>query len=460
MNYELFKEMIVKKDNTTKQFFFMQVFFVIHLLLILYFSKDFLNSDINFTYFLNLAQTDFSWVTPAYILGNENDFIRSLGDAYRLPAYVIFQGFFFKFFENPVFSIKIVQIILSSLLIPISFSISRHLSRSDNISLLVSVIVALWLPLHVYSLNLTGETFSIFLNAIFLLLMVKYFRNREDRYLYFIGLVLGLMTLTKSNNILILISLFIVLLYLHKNLKKSLISTIKTLFTVLLVIAPWSYFISTHNNTIILTSVLGPQALVRYNGLRDQPKDTILGKTIEKYNLHNKVDSEKFNSVYKIRPNRCKVIVTQSLLNNKKDYRKTYLRGVECYDWTDYSELINSSRKGVMEVYYKQWSERTLGSAMYGVAKIVHAFGASFRGLKDYMSLFLFAVSFISAFLLWKKNLYRDFVMLYWASLATFSINAFLLMGFVRYRVVFFDLIAVITIGLMLFVVLFKTKGK
>jgi len=451
-----------KKNTITKQSYSMQVIFVIHLLLMLYISKEFLNSEIYFTYFLNLAQNDFGWIAPAYILGNENDFIRSLGNAYRLPMYVIFQSFFVKFFENPIASIKIAQIILSSLLIPLSFSISRHLSRSDNTSLFVSVVVALWLPLHVYSLNLTGETFSIFLYAILVLLMVKYFRSREDRYLYFIGLVLGLMTLTKSNQILLLISLFIMLLYLHKNLIKSLILITKTSFIVLLIIAPWSYFISTHNNTVILTSVLGPQAFVRYNGLRDQPKNTILGKTIAKYNLHNEADTKKFNSVYKTRPNPCTDIVVKYLLNNKKHSREkdVYLGKKECYDWSDQSELINSSKNGVMEIYYKQWSDRTLGSAMYGIAKVAHAFGASFRGLKDYMSLLLFAASFIGAFLLWKKNLYRDFVMLYWASLMTFSINAFLLMGFIRYRVIFFDLVAVIIIGLMLSVVLFKTEAK
>jgi 4-amino-4-deoxy-L-arabinose transferase-like glycosyltransferase len=292
--------------------------------------------------------------------------------------------------------------------------------------------------------------------------MVKYFRNKENRYLYFIGLVLGLMTLTKSNQALMLISLFIMLLYLHKNLTKSLASVSRAGLIVFLVVAPWSYFVSSHNNTVIVTSVLGPQALVRYNGLRDQPKNTILGKTIEKYRLHNKEDVIKFKDVYKIRPNRCKDIAIQYLLNNKKDSSKEkfHLGKEECYEWSDQSELINSSKEGVMEIYYKQWTDRALGSVMYGFAKIAHAFGANYRGIKDYMSLLLFVVSFVGAFLLWKKKLYLDFVVFYWASLLTFSINAFLLIGFIRYRVIFFDLVAVIIIGLALFVVLFKTEVK
>ena len=247
--------------------------------------------------------------------------------------------------------------------------------------------MALWLPLHVFSLNLTGETFSIFLNAIFVLLVVKYFENKEDKYLYFAGLVLGLMTLTKSNQILILISLFVVLLYLHKNLIKSLVSITKTGFIVVLIVAPWSYFASTHNNTVIITSVLGPQALVRYNGLRVQPKNTILGKVINRYHLFNKVDFEKFKSVYKVRPNLCIDAVIRYLLNNRKHSRekKAYLGEVECYDWSDQSELINSSKNGVMEIYYKQWSERTFGSVVYGIAKIAHSFGASFRGHYCYL---------------------------------------------------------------------------
>ena len=98
--------MIIKKYTATKQSFFMQVIFVIHLLLMLYISKEFLNSEIYFTYFLNLAQNDFGWIAPAYILGNENDFIRSLGNAYRLPMYVIFQSFFVKFFQYQIIVLK------------------------------------------------------------------------------------------------------------------------------------------------------------------------------------------------------------------------------------------------------------------------------------------------------------------------------------------------------------------
>ena len=83
-------------------------------------------------------QNDFGWISSAYILGYENDLIRSLGDAYRLPSYVIYQSLFVMLFERPIIAIKISQIILSSSFILIAFYISNYLNRSNIASLIAS----------------------------------------------------------------------------------------------------------------------------------------------------------------------------------------------------------------------------------------------------------------------------------------------------------------------------------
>ena len=114
------------------------------------------------------------------------------------------------------------------------------------------------------------------------------------------------MTLAKSNNVLIFFSLLLTLWYFHQSIKIAITDCIKSGLTLLIVILPWSYFISVHNNTVILTSVLGPQALVSFSGLRNQPLDSILGKVIGKYHLYNEKEYKEFREAYKNKPNPCK----------------------------------------------------------------------------------------------------------------------------------------------------------
>ena len=129
-------------------------------------------------------QNDFGWISSAYILGYENDLIRSLGDAYRLPSYVIYQSLFVMLFERPIIAIKISQIILSSSFILIAFYISNYLNRSNIASLIASFFIALWFPLHFYSLDLTGVTFSIFIYSLFVWALFKLFDNHRHNHNY------------------------------------------------------------------------------------------------------------------------------------------------------------------------------------------------------------------------------------------------------------------------------------
>jgi len=412
-------------------------------------------------------QNDFGWISSAYILGYENDLIRSLGDAYRLPSYVIYQSLFVMLFERPIIAIKISQIILSSSFILIAFYISNYLNRSNIASLIASFFIALWFPLHFYSLDLTGVTFSIFIYSLFVWALFKLFDNHRHNHNYshnfsliIIGLLLGVITLSKSNNILIFIPLFFTLWYFYGSIKIAIINCIKSGLIFLIVVLPWSYFISSHNNTIILTSVLGPQALLSYSGLRKMPMDTILGKVDIKYKIYSELDYKQFRDDYNVRPNFCKSKITEYLLNNNNPYKdhQFSISTPECYDWNDYSQTIKLSSQNLMDLYYKRWSENTHGFIMYGFAKIAHGFGASLRGISDYLSLLLFGFSLGSSIYLWKKSLYRSFVVFYWSTLLAFSVNSFILIGYVRYRVIFFDFSAVLLIGLMVASICIRKK--
>ena len=229
-------------------------------------------------------------------------------------------------------------------------------------------------------------------------------------------------------------------------------------FVAIIIILPWTFFISSHNNTFIFTSVVGPQALVSYSGIKMQPPDSLMGKVIEKYGLYSDEKYKKFRSVYKLKPNPCIDKILKYLLNDRNPYLdpKFSIADSECYDWKDYSKLIEKSSADVMKVYYNHVRENTIGVVIYGFSKIAHAFGLSLRGFSDYLSLLFFISSFASSFYLWRYNLYKGFVVFYWGTLASFSINAFLLMGYVRYWVIFFDFTATILIGLLISSIVLK----
>ena len=430
------------------------IILITHFVVSLFFAQNYLNNEISYGYYFGLKQGDYGWIGPAFILGYENDLIRSVGSAFRLPGYIIFQGFFMKLFESPVLVLKIVQIALSSMLIPIVFLISKNISNSNQIGLISSLLIALWFPLHAYALDLTGVTFSIFIYSLFVWSLFALSKNMQNKnkFLFLIGVFLGLLALAKSNHILIFFSLFIALCYFNKNILIALKDCLKSGFVAGIIILPWTFFISSHNNTFIFPSVVGPQALVSYSGIKMQPPDSLMGKVIGKYDLYSDEKYKKFRSVYMLKPNPCIDKILEYLLNDRNPYLdpKFSIAESECYDWKDYSKLIKKSSADVMEVYYNHVRENTIGVVVYGFSKIAHAFGFSLRGFSDYISLLFFISSFSSSIYLWRNNLYRGFVVFYWGSLTSFSLNAFILMGYVRYRVIFFDLTATILIGLML----------
>ena len=411
-------------------------------------SQEFLTDEIVYRYFVGLEQEDVTWINSALLLFNGASFETSLGDAYRLPVYIYFQTILLNVFNGSVLPIKLSQILLSSLLIPIAYLICRNLNATKRTSYVASTMVAIWPPLHIYSLNLTGETLSIFFSAIYVLLIILFDKKKKFTLLIIASIIIAVMTLIKSNNLLLIIIFFIYTFLKRNNFKVYFRNFLLHLILITLFISPWSYYISNLNGTFIGTSILGPQAIVNYNGLREQPSNSVIGYVINKFNL---TDQEYLNGGYIEDNFRIKNNCKDDLLKVLRSNNNANLKEIEksCPTFVKQGKELDKSRDSMFIFYVDQWIEKPFERLTLGFAKILHAYGASFRDFKDYSTFLVFLISFIGYLFLHKKTQYKNLSYLYISSFIALNINSFILIGYTRYRVIFFDLIAIVILAIV-----------
>ncbi len=117
---------------------------------------------------------------------------------FRLPAYPMFLGYLYKFTNNPK-NIMLLQIILSSLILPLIFVLSRALLPGYEIVAQVSTIVA---ALHPGFIMFSGvqstETIFLIFFLLFLIFLFQGINNSRLLYFGFSGILLGIASLFRA----------------------------------------------------------------------------------------------------------------------------------------------------------------------------------------------------------------------------------------------------------------------
>ena len=134
---------------------------------------------------------------------------------------------------NLVKSILISQIIISSISIYIFYKINRFFFLKK--SSLIATYVFIFFPIHIYSnLQISSITLQIFLNIIFLYLILNILENRSGAFKIFIlGIVSGLTMLLRGEFIIIyFFSIFYLFFFKKLNFKKLLLILIITLVSI------------------------------------------------------------------------------------------------------------------------------------------------------------------------------------------------------------------------------------
>ena len=204
-------------DKNLNIFFISFFIFLLHFTLSYFLLSDYLNSDIEFQYSIfgySVRVGDISFLERALVFSSTLDPFKAFGDMERLPVYPIFLSFFFSFSQNPIFLMKLSQLIIASLIVPLFFITMIRIVKNIYLSFLFATIVGIWLPFYFFSVIFIVEQLNIFLVFVIIFLLSTLTNNKVEFYkLATLGFIVALLTLSKSNNILLIFPTSIFIAY-------------------------------------------------------------------------------------------------------------------------------------------------------------------------------------------------------------------------------------------------------
>lgn len=397
---------------------------IFNILLQIILFKKYINGDII------SAQHPFFGDSKEYVSTTEfwiksHDFISTFKNGWRLPGYNTFMLITYKFASllnvNPLFLVRILQLLASSLIPFFCYKAILNYSNSIKSALFGGFIIAIYYPFYYYTAEIGAESLSLFLISILFyqasIISIKVFSINN---IFFIALNIALLTYFKPNHVLFSIPIGILLInkkqffsaHLFLSIKKPLILAV---FVVLLLF-PWVLFVSLQNKTFIPLATTSGVDMVIGTGLPINPDNrdttTLPYKFEIKYNL-------AADTVF---------------LKNKKGFTNA------------------QENKAFQAEAIAIWKSRPLTTFKYGIIKIAHSMGLGFRGMKDYFSLIvLFSALSILIFSTEFRKKYKNLVILDVILFILFYLQCFIYFGDMRLRILMLDMPIIVTTVLYIY---------
>jgi hypothetical protein len=387
------------------------------------FFRDTLDEGV-ITGFLTSYTDGEDYMLRAEELAEGGGFGEALCDGMRMPGYPIFLSIFVKLSERPAPVVRIVQILLSSSLILTFWMIISSLTRSTAAALAGASLCALWLPFYYFSPVLYAETLCIVLTSLFMLSLTGLDLRRPIRSLIMPSVLIAALTYMKPNLILLLPALLVLLARpaAEKAFRPGLRSFLAPVLIVMLLLAPWTVFVSRcQRSPVILTThggwnlFLGTGGGHQYSEARHQ--GSIPTRVWKALDLHDDDDSSGLYAA-----------VSPSMrARADSDYRRKAL---------------------------ERWKRQPLKLTAYGFSKVLHIFGFSLRGPRDLIIMLHFLISVSFSIMLWKRRKWRVWSLLLWSVTIIVAAQAFVFLGELRFKTVLFDLPALVVcvLGLLILV--------
>jgi hypothetical protein len=356
-------------------------------------------------------------VERAQELAGGGGFSEAFGDGRRMPGYPVFLSWFVGAFQHPFLVARFVQVFLASLIVAFAFLTMCDLFKSQGWALLGAVAFALWFPFYVHSLALSPETLSLFFFALFCYLLAR--PQLVDSRMHLPSMMV-LAVLVYLNPVLALLFVpFAAVLEYRRGGGGTGVTIMGPLVVLVVLILPWTIWVSVKNDTFI-------------------PLTTSTG-----YNLYagtgvtSRVD-------------------TTSATWKTPDMPRASVETLQLADAglvaAVQRDTVGVSPAGQNLAYARTalgvWTKRPGKTTSYGVSKVLHAFGFSFRHTRDTLMVVQLVLSmFVSAFL-WRRRLHREWCVFFWVVAATAALEAFLFVPSQRFKSVIFDLPALLIVVL------------
>ena len=254
------------------------------------------------------------------------------------PGYPIFIGIVNYFFDNLLFSARFISFIFGLLTVYLFYLVGKEIFNKT-----AGLFAAFFAATHYMFIVMSAESWSESLYSFFVLLIVYIYLKLSNQYktwlAVMLGFVIGYTYLIKPEGIIFLAFPFLFFIFKKKELgtKKAMQSFLVIVFSFILVIAPYIFFLHHHTGKISLTAKSTPNLIagVIFDG-KDFGKisrdDSILyERTFLNYD-------EETNSV-KLSKEFENISLKKYIFNDPACFLDRYIKGI----WSEFIILVNIS---------------------------------------------------------------------------------------------------------------------
>jgi hypothetical protein len=353
----------------------------------------------------------YDYVERAQALAADAPLAVAMADRYRMPGYPLYLSAFYRWSADPLRAARITQVLLSSLVLPLAWIIFRSLGLAGLPALLATALPALWPAIYYFDPILIPESLSVVLLAA--LLAILTFAARGHALLGGVGaaVVIALSTYLKPNHVLLVLPCCAFLACTFGGWRTRAKGGLVMIAVWGLLMTPW--FLSQPSGTralMALTSAQGKNLLQGTGAAVEPTESTLHDRAARALSLPDPEAEALFQRAGDPRP-----------LSNLQ-----------------------------AEMGLRLWRARPVATAAYGLTKCGHALGFSGRDLRDVMNAVLTVVSLAAVVWLRRRKVAGagPWVAYYMVTLAVVLGQAFVFLPNQRFKVVTFDLPALIVIAL------------
>ncbi len=175
----------------------------------------------------------------AFAVVNDNGTLNYV--MYRTPGYPLFLGVFHDLFQIPLNGIILIQILLTLLVVVVVYKSASYIDPA--LATLAGLIILFDPAITVYSLMLLTESLFLLFISLFMLVFILYMKFFKVRWLALAALLLIIATYVRpvSYYLGLLVSLFIICIFIRQAPKKALVHAVLFFVIVYSAIAIWHF---------------------------------------------------------------------------------------------------------------------------------------------------------------------------------------------------------------------------